>query len=168
MSAWYAILDCARDHRLHKLVSQSIECRTLYDEPPDPAVASVSPYLVKLSEDEPLLPTWRKHGRGKSWGLMFESASDIKRLRTEFRKCLKARLPDGDIVMFRFYDPRVFLPYMLSSDAQGIAPWFKEVGTYLVEGEGGVQHALRFTKGQLVDRGKPVGLLADQQGKATA
>ena len=43
------------------------------------------------------------------------------------RKHMLARLPRGEVVMFRFFDPRVLAPYFDSLADEEIMPWFDGV-----------------------------------------
>ena len=74
-------------------------------------------------------------------------------LRRHFRRFLVARLPDGMVAQFRFYDPRVFAPYLASCTPEELAPWFAGVSTYLVENRGaGRFHEFTLRDGQLQDQ----------------
>lgn len=157
MSEWFAVIDAARDHRLHRLVARCSKARSLYDEPLDPDLVPVAPYLVQLRESEPLLANWRRHGRGKAWGIMVESDAGFDSLRVHFRKFLKARLPDGGLIMFRFYDPIVLSRCFLHAQPAELALWFAKVRQFIVDDENAVQHAYRWRRGMLFDGDCPVG-----------
>jgi hypothetical protein len=63
------------------------------------------------------------------------------------------RLPDGTVAQFRFYDPRVFVPYMLSCTPEELAPWFGGVSAFLAENrETGGYHEFALDGGRLVDQ----------------
>ena len=47
-----------------------------------------------------------------------------------------AKLPDGMVAQFRFYDPRVFGPFLSSCTPDELASWFDGVSAYLVERPG--------------------------------
>ena len=158
-AAWYAIIDGAQDPRLAGLV-QSCRAHTCLfkGRDLDPRLLTVAPWLVRIDPAEPLLPTWQQHGHGANWGLMLLSARPIEALRHHFRRFLQARLPDGMIVMFRFYDPRVFNTYMRAATLEERAPWFDGVAQYSVEGAGGTaMHHYRLMEGTLLDGDRAVG-----------
>lgn len=157
--AWYAIIDGARDPRLHGLVSSCASHLSLFKGQLDPALFAVSPWLVRIDERETLLSTWQQHGRGQSWGIMLLSALPIEQLQRHFRRFLQAKLPDGTIALFRFYDPRVFNTYIRAALPEERAPWFNGVAQFGAEGEGGQgMHQYRIDgAGRLIDGDRIVG-----------
>lgn len=151
--AWYAIIDCAQDPRLVDLVRACATRICLFKgRDLDPGLLGVAPWLVRIDPAEPLLPTWQQHGHAGSWGLLALSDRPIESLQSHFRRFLQARLPDGTIALFRFYDPRVFNTYIRTATADEREPWFKAVQQFSVEGEGGtVMHHYRLHEGGLYD-----------------
>ena len=108
--ALWGIVDGARDDSLFaevRRLGQDAVC--LFAGKLDPSLAAVSPYLVRLREGAPFLARWRGEGLGQAWGILFRSDSDMETLRRFFRQHLDAEMPDGRRVLFRFYDPRVFV-----------------------------------------------------------
>ncbi len=156
-AAWFAIIDGAQDERLKPLVEQCRESECMYAGDLDSDVAAVAPWIVRISDQDPLLPIWQEHGRGKFWGIMLESDLPMKDLRRQFRRNLQAKLPDGTIALFRFYDPRVFNTYIRAASPEERAPWFDGVSQYAVEGEDGVTHQYRLSQGRLMDGADVVG-----------
>ena len=151
MSEWFAIVDAARHPNLHGLVSHCRDRRSLFAEPVDKALAPHSPYLAALREDEPLLPTWRQHGMGQSWGVMVEATVDLDSLQHHLRQFMRVKLPDGSIVLFRFYDPRVLRVFLSSAPQDQLAQLFEGILQFVVEGEDSGQHEFRFRHGRLFD-----------------
>lgn len=153
--AWYAIIDCAQDPRLADLVRSCATHLCLFKGPDlDPALTAVAPWLVRIDPAEPLLPTWQQHGHAASWGLMLLSPRPIGELQRHFRRFMQARLPDGTIALFRFYDPRVFNTYLRAATPAERMPWFGTdmVLQYSVESEGGTaMHHYRLHSDQLYD-----------------
>lgn len=156
MSEWFALIDCAQDARLYQLVLQCRNRDCMFISPVDPAMVAASPYLVQIAENEPLLNIWRAHGAGQNWGILIESDQPLDRLRTHLRKFMQARLPDGQVVMFRFYDPRVLTTYFDVAPQDQVAKWFDGVRQYSLEAEGR-DHAYRWRGGRLFDGDTPVG-----------
>lgn len=156
MSAWYAVIDTAQDERLYSLVRQ---CRThscLFSGELSPTLVAASPYLVAIEDGEPLLGIWRSHGSGRNWGIMCASSASIDAVRKSLRRFLQAKLPDGMIALFRFYDPRVFRTYLPAATSEERAPWFETIGRYSLEGEGEVIHDFHLRGAQLFDGETPV------------
>ncbi len=156
---WYAIIDGARDPRLADLVRSCASHLCLFKARDlDPALQMVAPWLVRIDPTEPLLATWQQHGHAASWGLMALSALPIEQLQRHFRRFLQAKLPDGTIALFRFYDPRVFNTYVRAMTPEERAPWFGDVLQYSVEAEGGTaMHHYRLVDGRLHDGNDRIG-----------
>ena len=113
---------------------------------------------MKIDEREPLMATWQQYGAGQNWGLMFYSSLSLEVLQRHFRRFLQAKLPDGTIALFRFYDPRVFNTYIRAAEPGERAPWFDGVMQYSVEDENGTsRHQYRLISGQLLDGQQPLG-----------
>lgn len=148
----FAVVDAARDMRLYPLVMESSDQACLFGGEIKEPLKRAAPYIVNLKPDEPLFRAWRDEGRGQSWGIMARSALSLMELRRHFRHFLVAKLPDGMMVQFRFYDPRVFGPYITSCTADELASWFNGVSAFLVENQGlGGFHEFTLRNGQLYD-----------------
>jgi hypothetical protein len=157
VSGWYALVDTAQDPSLIELVQQSKSSECLFSGKIDPVLEAASPHLVELVEGEPLLAAWQQRGAGNNWGIFTESDLPIDRLRRHFKKFLNAKLPDGTIALFRFYDPRVFNTYIRACTPAEYAPWFDGVRQYSVEGESGAIHNYRMRGGRLYDGDAQIG-----------
>lgn len=151
-ASWFAVIDGAQDPRLMDLVRSSREHICLLKGNLDPALERAAPWLARIDEREALMPTWQAHGLGRSWGIMVQSALPIDRLQRHFRRFLQAKLPDGKITLFRFYDPRVFNTYIRAALPAEREPWFDGVDQYAAEVAGGAGlHQYRLYEGRLVD-----------------
>lgn len=149
----YAVIDGARDPRLHALVMQASAQACLFGGDVAEPLNRAAPYLVDLKAQEPLFKAWREVGRGQSWGIMCKSPLPLKELRRLLRRFLVVKLPDGMVVQFRFYDPRVFGPYLRSCTIEELSGWFNGVTTYLVENhDAGGFHEFVLQDGELHDR----------------
>ncbi len=133
----YGIVDAARDPGLHPLVLTCEERVCLFAGEIKPPLHRVAPYLVRLAADAPLTRAWRSDGWGQQWGLLCVSQAGLNELRRHFRQFLQARLPDGQVVLFRFYDPRVFRPYVATLNEEERGQWFAAVDEFRVETEDG-------------------------------
>jgi hypothetical protein len=132
----FAILDAARDIRiLALLVHHKEECQSLYEGAEGAKLAQVAPYLVRLAPDSPLLEAIVKEGWGKSWGVYLTSAADLQEIRRHLRHFLQVKLPDGEQVYFRFYDPRVMRVFLPTCTAEEAGQFFGPVKRYVLEGE---------------------------------
>lgn len=132
----YAILDAARDIRiLALLVHHRAECQSLYEGAEGAKLAQVAPYLVRLGPDSTLLDAVINEGWGHSWGVYFTCAADFHDIRRHLRHFLQVRLPDGEQVYFRFYDPRVMRIFVPTCTADEAAQFFGPIKRYVMEGE---------------------------------
>jgi hypothetical protein len=132
----FAILDAARDIRiLALLLHHKEECQSLYEGAEGAELAQVAPYLVRLGKDSRLLDALVKEGWGKSWGVYLTSAGDLQEVRRHLRHFLQVKLPDGEQVYFRFYDPRVMRVFLPSCTAEETTQFFSPIKRYVVESE---------------------------------
>jgi len=137
MSLLYGLIDAARDDQLYELITASAAHACLFAGELDPELEREAPYIVRLTEGSRLCEAWRDEGRGQSWGIQCTSTSSLAEVRRHFRHFLQAKLPDGKVALFRFYDPRVFRTYLPTCTPHELAPWFSEVNEYRVEAEDG-------------------------------
>ncbi len=132
----YAILDAARDIRiLALLVTYREECQSLYEGQQGAELAQVAPYLVRLAPDSKLLEALVKEGWGKSWGVYFTCTSEFQEVRRHLRHFLQVKLPDGEQVYFRYYDPRVMRIFLPTCVPQEATQFFGPIKRYVLEGE---------------------------------
>ncbi|MDP3908197.1 DUF4123 domain-containing protein [Novosphingobium sp.] len=158
---WYAVIDGAQDPRLMALVQSCAQHDCLISGKLDPALAPALPWIAVLDPAEQLTQVWRDHGQGRHWGITLQSAMDLLHVKLQLKKFLNARLPDGRLVLFRFYDPRVLRTYLTAATPPERDPWFGGITRYSVEAaEPGVYHDFTVQHGQLLDRGQPVNGLA--------
>jgi Domain of unknown function (DUF4123) len=137
VNGWFAVVDCARDARLHTLVERCSNTACLYSGEYDEETRKALPFLVEVKKDEPLAETWRQYEGGKFWGLLCQTERSFAQLRRHFRKFTTARLPDGEIVMFRFWDPRVFDTFAKAATPEELAPLFEGISSFVGDPGGG-------------------------------
>lgn len=146
MAHLYGLIDAARDRRLHDLITAEPEHACLFAGKLEPALERAAPFIVRLPESSRFLRIWRDEGRGRSWGIQCVSAKPLADLRRHFRHFLQAKLPDGEIVLFRFYDPRVWRVYIPTCALGDLSRWFNDVDEYISEtedGSGVLRYSLR-------------------------
>jgi hypothetical protein len=132
-SRLFGIVDCARDKRLFPLVKQTPNYACLFSGPIPEPLDATSPYLVELTDDTPLKETWRAEGWGQNWGLLVRSPLSVKELSRHLRKFLIAQLPNGNMVLFRFYDPRVWQSYWPTCSEEEKSKWLNGVDEFIAE-----------------------------------
>jgi hypothetical protein len=142
----YALLDASREPSVLKVILESKEeHQSLFEGAQGAQLAHFAPYLVRVPGKSPLLNTLAEQAWSKSWGVFVTSDLPLKELRTHFRHYLNVKLPDGQQVYFRYYDPRVlrlFLPTCLPEEAN---QFFGPVKHFFMEAED-PKLALHFTR----------------------
>jgi hypothetical protein len=143
----YTLLDAAREPSVLKVILESKEeYQSLYEGALGSQLAHFAPYLVRVPQKSALLDTLVRQAWSKSWGVFLTCDIPLKDLRTHCRHFLNVKLPDGQQVYFRYYDPRVlrlFLPTCLPEET---AQFFGPVKQFLIEAED-PKLALHFTRG---------------------
>jgi hypothetical protein len=154
---WYGVVDGAQDERLMALAQTCTHHVCLISGTLDTELAPALPWLVELRPGEQLLDIWRQEGAGRNWGIALQSPMDLQRVKLHLKKFLNAKLPDGTLAIFRFYDPRVLRTYMRAATSEEIPPWFSGVERYSVESDQpGRYHDFHFSGGILLDGTLPI------------
>jgi len=134
----YAVLDGASMEQLPQLLwEHEPENICLYRGELEPDIAAVAPYLVKLEYDHPFTKLVCEKGWGNHWGIfaLTPPEVDIRALRQHFRKFLMVYNPDGKLVYFRYYDPRVLRTYLPTCNTEEIKTVFGQINFYVLEDE---------------------------------
>ena len=124
----------ARD-LVKKLYEHEPEFCCLYRGELEPDTASVAPYLVRVEPEGEFTEWLLREGWGVHWGIFMVSTASLRTLRNHFREFLKVELPDHRIVLFRFYDPRVFRSFIPACNAAELEKFFGPVQNFVMEGE---------------------------------
>jgi hypothetical protein len=130
----YAVLDGASvPELLAKLYAAKEEWACLYRGELEPDLAEVAPYLVKLRPLAPLTDWLLTEGWGNHWGIFAITPVGLEALRRHFRHFLRVKDPDGKVLYFRFYDPRVLGVYLPTCNRAEIKTIYGPVRRYLAE-----------------------------------
>ena len=107
--SWYAVLDGAQIDGLPARL-QGMESACLFSGDLDPMLEAAAPHLLRIETDSPGCRMALQEGWNRHWGIVLETAADndLAGMRNHLRRCLRVRGPDGDALLFRFYDPRAF------------------------------------------------------------
>ena len=136
-SALYAIVDAARDPEVYPSVLEpGLDVRCLYSGKLPDAIAHTAPYLVGLDTESAFAETVREHW-ADSWGIVVRANADIETLRKHFRKLNYVRGPDGERLLFRYYDPRVLRVYLPTCTTDELKQVFGPVRELVAVGEDG-------------------------------
>ena len=128
----YGVIDAARDRTLYDLIKSTPDHACLFEGELKSPLERTAPYLVDLTSGLDFAKNWRRHW-GESWGILAISSVAMPDLRKHLRRFLQAKLPDGNIVLFRFYDPRVFRIYFPTCDGDQRDDWFKRIDEFRIE-----------------------------------
>lgn len=149
----YGLVDGAQDERVHPLLTaDGNDWRCLYGTDLPRALAVVAPYVVGLSSHHPFAGWFARYGRGHNWGVMLRSAAPIDELAEHFAGMIRARLPEGREVLFRFYDPRVLRAYLPTCTKEELDAAFGPVESFLIEQGDGEWKVYSRKDGQLETR----------------
>ena len=132
----YTVLDGASVEQLPQLLwEHEPENICLYRGEQEPDMAAVAPYLVKLEYDHPFTKLVCEKGWGKHWGIFVLTSAEvnIRDLRNHFRRFLMVYDPDGKLIYFRYYDPRVLRVYLPTCNTEEIKTVFGPISSYVLE-----------------------------------
>jgi hypothetical protein len=130
----YAVLDGARDPRVHPTVVQSgLPHQCLFSGALGKELTEAAPYLVQLKRDAEGTRNLLRLAWGQSWGIYLTSPAGIEHLRRHLRRFLRVEDEQGKRLFFRYYDPRVFRTYLPTCDEGELATIFGPVTRYMAE-----------------------------------
>jgi hypothetical protein len=135
----YAVLDGARDDRVTELLCEAVDpSRSLYEGARGEALAEVAPYLVELRADSGLLERLVQEGWGKGWGVFLDSRLRFELMRRHLRRFLTVEdETTGELLYFRYYDPRVLRDFLPIGTPLQLSLLLDELDVVLYEGEDG-------------------------------
>lgn len=134
----FAVIDPARDPILFDTMTVlAPDGQCLFGGTLSEAVLRASPHVMAMPQPGALLDWWRQHGRGKSYGIACRGDVGMHALRLHLKTLLRVRLPDGRLVLFRFWDPRVLKIFMENSTPLEQARLFGPIRTFYSEGVDG-------------------------------
>ena len=137
-SVW-AVLDLARDRRIHALLLESrLEFLCLYSGRLPRELELAAPHLVELLPGHRFVERLLDEGWGRSWGV-FVKIDDPSNLRHHLRKFLKVADESGRRLLFRYYDPRVLRGYLPSCRSDELREFFGPVRAFLTESTDGAR-----------------------------
>jgi hypothetical protein len=143
----YAVLDGARDRRIHLAVrGAGVPCVCLFSGALDPALQAAAPYLVQLRRSAPIARFLLQNGWGNAWGIFARSTATVEEMRRHLRRFLRVVDAHGKRLFFRYYDPRVLRVYLPTCTEDELATIFGPVQRFSLEADDRgrlIEHALK-------------------------
>jgi len=132
----FALLDGASVAGLvQKLWETKPEHYCLFPGELEPDMAEVAPYVVKLDPDAPFTQWVMDGAWGNHWGVFAVAPATGRQMRGHCRSLVEVFGPDGDPMIFRYYDPRVLRTFLPTCQAQELNEMFGPTLTYWAEAE---------------------------------
>ena len=93
----------------------------------------VAPYLVHLAPGTPFTDWVLTEGWGRHWGIFAQTPLSLTGARKHFRQLLTVTDENGAPLLFRFYDPRVLPPFLLTCNLGELEALFGEIKYFFAE-----------------------------------
>ena len=116
----YVLLDGARDKLIVPMIrSSGLPYECLYAGDLAPSLMAAAPYLVQISPESRFFNQLVPRAWDKAWGIFVVARPEVtlQALRRHFRTLLRVRDEQGQVLVFRFYDPRVLRIYLPTCSA---------------------------------------------------
>ncbi|MCD4732573.1 MAG: DUF4123 domain-containing protein [Bacteroidales bacterium] len=132
----FGIVDSARNDEVFRyLVTGDVQYKSLFEDTMDVQSYGVSGFLVECKKESPLFRWMTTEAWGDSCCIYFTSKSSFDDLFSHFRKFNRVYLEGDDVVLFRFYDPRVLQTYLPTCNRVEIETFFGEVNSFFTESD---------------------------------
>jgi hypothetical protein len=159
----WMIVDAARDRRIFGMLLDSyLRYSCLYHGDLAPELELAAPYLVQLEYDDKYSQQLIERAWGHSWGVFLKCGSSDASLRRHLRKLLSVRGPKGEILLFRYYDPRVLRVYLPTCRPEELETVFGPIDRFWLEDESPeTMVEFRVDRGRLLRNELPVAAKAE-------
>ncbi|MBU2852088.1 MULTISPECIES: DUF4123 domain-containing protein [Acidithiobacillus] len=129
--AIYVLIDLARSPDMYPRMNQMARFTSqhLYSGDIAPKVLCTTPHLAPMPKGSGLMDWWREPEQRE---LLVACRTRVSQevLRTHFRTLLRARFPDGNRYLFRFWDPRVLHTYLTQANTYERAAFFGPIESF--------------------------------------
>jgi hypothetical protein len=130
----YAVLDGASVPDLpQKLFEMGPRHYCLYRGEMTDEIVHVAPYLVHMEIGSGFCNWLLSEYWGKHWGIFAQSPVSPSGMRRHFLSLITVNDDAGNPMLFRFYDPRVLVPYMMTCVIGELEIIFGPVNYYFAE-----------------------------------
>lgn len=132
----WMVLDGARDMRVFEtLLTSSFVHSCLYSGFIPPAVEASAPYLVQLEYEDHQTRRLLDSAWHNNWGILLRCDARLEVLRKHLRSFLTVRDPNGQRLLFRFYDPRILRLYLPSCTGEELRAFFGPIEQFWTEND---------------------------------
>lgn len=132
----YGIVDSARNDEVFRyLVTGDVKYKSLFEDTMDVKSYGVSGFLVECKKESPLFRWMTTEAWGDSCCIFFTSKSSFDELFNHFQKFNRVYLEGDDVVLFRYYDPRVLRTYLPTCNRDEIETFFGKVNSFFAESD---------------------------------
>lgn len=130
----YAVLDGARNARIHRVVGASGRpYRALYDGELSAGMRQASPYVVELEARHVFTRSLLEQAWGQSWGVFVSAPLGLDVVRRHLRRFLRVNDERGRALLFRYYDPRVLRVYLPTCTPGELETFFGSITRFVTE-----------------------------------
>lgn len=132
----YAVLDGARDRRIEGLLRiWGLEHVCLYGEAIGAELRNAAPFLVRLQRGGETTEQLIERAWGKAWGVFAVAAAGtgMRAVTRHCRRLLRVLDERGEVMLFRYYDPRVMARFRLIQTADQSAEFLGPIHIWMLE-----------------------------------
>jgi hypothetical protein len=131
----FGLMDAASNAEIfHRLVNSGQEYQSLYEGEQGAQLAAYGPILITLAEDNAFTRYLLDQGWGKAWCTYLRCSQSLAELRHHLRRFLTVRTASGQMIYFRFYDPRILRQFLPTCSREQANDFFGPITEYFVEG----------------------------------
>ena len=132
----YSVLDGAAVPDLPvRLYESQLPNYCLFRGELSPDVVHMAPYVVALLPGNNFTDWILEESFGKNWGIFAHCRHSMNEMRKHFRSIFQVHDEDGNPLLFRFYDPRVFRSFIPTCEMNETIELFGKIDTYFAEAE---------------------------------
>lgn len=130
----YAVLDGASVPDLpQRLFAMKPRSECLYRGELTDDMIHVAPYMVVLDRDSDFCNWILSECWGRHWGIFAQSPVSPRGMSKHLRSLLIVNDDKGDPLLFRYYDPRVLVPYLLTCTLDELNTIFGSIKYFFAE-----------------------------------
>jgi len=142
----YVIVDSAHDHRgITSFVGKNpLNYCALFGKQLVEITDGRGPYLAALSVGDGFLESLIDKAWGKSWCIFLTGTVDLPTLRRHLARLVSVKIDEGNVALFRFYDPRVLRHYLPTCLPDELNRFFGPITSFYTESGNG-ENLIRFS-----------------------